>query len=293
MVASGDAVFHLPLERTDPANHGCGGGACSDIGIIELNGVANIFDSAGHRIDRPRLYDGSSEAGVENTFVGYGSWGIGSQGSNGGLFPSSGPRRAAGTNVINGFFESGKGIGTDFDAPALGNDSRIGRRIGRQRIGLVATTRRTVGDHCHHNGGSGSSYGFSSTGARVSRYIDWIESVYFDAQLWSWREGDVNGDGFVNGNGQHDPSSDDVAAFIAGWRQINTASSPNPADLNGDGIADLADWAILRANHSGGGRLNLATLLGNSQVPEPGTLGMATVGTLALVALAARRARRN
>ena len=123
---------HLPPERYDPDNFGCGGGACSDIALLEFDQSISIANSAGQPLEPPMIYDGDKEQGFENSFVGYGSWGIGSQGSDGGLFPSSGPRRAGATNVINGFFESSKGIGTSHDAPRYRQRAtgRIGRRAG-------------------------------------------------------------------------------------------------------------------------------------------------------------------
>ncbi|MCA9238019.1 MAG: hypothetical protein KDA44_21245, partial [Planctomycetales bacterium] len=260
----------------------------SDIGIIELSGIATIRDAQGAVVPRPLLYDGSGEQGVTNAFVGYGSWGIGSQGSNGGLFPSSGPRRAGGTNVINSLFESGKGIGTRFDAPGSAtagvNESAVasgdsGSAWWQQHDGrwaIIATT----------NVGSGTTYGTSSTGARVSRYIDWIESVYSDVQRWSVLLGDVNRDGFVRGNGLGDPAVDDFSAFILGWRQPNTAASPNHADLNGDGTADLADFWLLREALQSSGQAPIRAELLGVAVPEP------SASWLALSAAATWRRRR-
>ena len=170
-------IVHLPPERTDPETFGCGGGACSDIAVLELDGQINIQNGSGQAIAQPLIYDGDKEQGFENSFVGYGSWGIGSSGSNGGLSPSSGARRAGATNIINGFFESDKGIGTDFDAPGSDNarleESNVapgdsGSAWWQEHLGhwtIIATT----------NGFSNNgAYGGGSTGARASQYVDWI-----------------------------------------------------------------------------------------------------------------------
>ena len=58
---------------------------------------------------------------------------------------------------------------------------------------------------------------------------------------------DINGDGLVSGDGTGPFETDDVTAFVSLWLQPNTIDDPNPADLNLDGIANLADWAILNA----------------------------------------------
>ncbi|MGI9458169.1 MAG: dockerin type I domain-containing protein [Aeoliella sp.] len=260
---------YLPPERYDSANFGCGGGACSDIAIVQLPGQLSILDGGGKPVTRPLIYDGSGEQGVENSFVGYGSWGVGSLGSNGGLFPSSGPRRAGATNVINSIFESNKGMGATFHTPGTGDATAAESSVASgdsgsawwqqhdDRWAIIATT----------NGGSGTTYETFSTGARASQYVDWIESVYFDAQLWSVPVGDVNRDGVVDA----DLRNGDFAAFIDGWRQPNTAASPNHADLNGDGIADLADFGIYRQAvfDAGAGSISISALTG---VPEPSSV---------------------
>ena len=58
---------------------------------------------------------------------------------------------------------------------------------------------------------------------------------------------DINGDGLISGNGTGPFETDDVTAFMTFWLQPNTLDEPNPADLNLDGVANLADWAIVNA----------------------------------------------
>ena len=67
--------------------------------------------------------------------------------------------------------------------------------------------------------------------------------------------GDVNGDGFVNGTGTGPAATDDVSFFIAHWlneRRVNgfvigdLTSRTTLGDLNYDGRTSLADWNILR-----------------------------------------------
>ena len=106
--------------------------------------------------------------------------------------------------------------------------------------------------------------------------------------------GDATGEGSVLGDGTGDPSVDDVAFFVEHWgdeQVINGVfigdlnSRQNQADFNYDGVTDLADWFILRANHPTPGSLDLGALLNGSgsEVPEPSALvlsGLALCGYL-------------
>ncbi|MDC0935445.1 alkaline phosphatase family protein [Pirellulales bacterium] len=96
---------------------------------------------------------------------------------------------------------------------------------------------------------------------------------------------DINGDGMVSGDGSGMFQDDDVVAFISLWLTTGTPGNPNPADLNGDGIANLADWGILNAADPSMGSAILAALAGHS-VPEPST---AVMGFLLALQLIGRR----
>jgi hypothetical protein len=109
--------------------------------------------------------------------------------------------------------------------------------------------------------------------------------------------GDVNGDGAVNGTGTGPVGSDDVSFFIAHWldeRRVNNiligdiVSRTTLGDLNYDGRTSLADWHILRTAHVGGASLDLAALLGGN-VPEPSTTGLVVVTLLSLAGFLRRR----
>ena len=91
---------------------------------------------------------------------------------------------------------------------------------------------------------------------------------------------DINGDGVVFGDGTGPAASDDVTAFIALWLQPNTIESPNPADLNLDGIANLADWAILNAADAAMGQAAMQHL---SNAPEPSGAALIMLGLLVLM----------
>jgi hypothetical protein len=96
---------------------------------------------------------------------------------------------------------------------------------------------------------------------------------------------DINGDGFVQGDGTGSYEDDDVVAFISLWLQPNTAENPNPADFNFDGITDLSDWIFLNGFDPAMGQAILSAL----SVPEPTSLTL----TLALVGLLSVRCGRR
>ena len=122
VVASGIANFHVPPERVNrPPEFG---GALTDIGIIELSGLATLLGDSGQQILRPLIYDGNQEFATQMHFAGYGLWGIGSQGSDGSLFPSEGVRRASGTNTIDSIFEQSHGIAATYNAPRTGDATK-------------------------------------------------------------------------------------------------------------------------------------------------------------------------
>ena len=88
--------------------------------------------------------------------------------------------------------------------------------------------------------------------------------------------GDVNQDGFVQGNGTGPAADDDVTAFVQGW--LTTGHSTALAaythgDLNFDRITDIADWMVLNRLDPAMGSSILATLA----VPEPTCYGLMLV----------------
>jgi hypothetical protein len=278
-IVSGSATFHLPPERVAPPPGF--GGASTDIGILEFDGLADVLAPAGHSLLPAAIYDGNQELGSEVALVGYGSWGIGSAGSNGGLFPSSGPRRAGGTNVINNIFEQSHGISATFNAPGSGDftpaevaiaSGDSGSAWWQQHDGrwsIIGTT----------NGGSGNTYGTFSTAARASQYVDWIESIHPDVLLHSDLTAitaDINDDTMLN--------NDDVVAFVDHWLGASTAVNINPADLNVDGIVNLLDWAVLSEELAAVGlSISLEQAFASRQVPEPTALVQLLVALSALL----------
>ena len=121
---------------------------------------------------------------------------------------------------------------------------------------------------------------------------DWIASkIAATVPGGILKPGDVNRDGSVNGNGTGPVASDDVSAFIAGWRDRKVLQGAHNTvtagdwetwgwgDMDHDGVVGFSDWYILRANHEDPGSLNFASILG--AVPEPSSvllLGMSLLG---------------
>jgi hypothetical protein len=179
-IASGVGTYVLGPYRS-PIPSGMGG-ASTDIAIVTLPKKAQLVDEAGKAVPQPVIYDGDDELNQQVWFAGYGSWGTGIGESNGGYFPVAGPRRAAGPSTINSFFESNFGIGAGFSSSVGGDFST---RMASGDSG-AAWWQRHDGDWSIIATTNGHGTGYS-TGARVSKYADWIRSVYPDAKFASDR----------------------------------------------------------------------------------------------------------
>ncbi|MAT72493.1 MAG: hypothetical protein CMJ58_23570 [Planctomycetaceae bacterium] len=288
LVASGAGAVHVPPERVDrPAGYG---GASTDISILELPGLAAIRDDQGELIAPPLIYDGDEELGAVTTLAGYGSWGLGSTGSDGSLLPATGARRAAGNNVISAIIEQDHGVVAAFDAPgsdgalpteaavASGDSGSAWWQRHRDRWAIIATT----------NGGSGTTYGAISTGARVSQYADWIVSIYPDAQLWSQAvpAGDFDDDGDLD---------------AADWRVLRSGlftdmgdATPGEArllgDMNGDLVIDERDFTLFKNRYAQVNGAAAWAALHAATVPEPSS---AALVSLLLIAAAQSWPRRD
>jgi hypothetical protein len=107
--------------------------------------------------------------------------------------------------------------------------------------------------------------------------------------------GDVNLDGIVSGDGSGPMSSDDVAAFVAGWQYNNgtakgTITSWKNGDLNRDGRTNVADFLKLRgALNTSTSTATLSALLGGAAVPEPSAIFLILAGSAAIGFNARRR----
>lgn len=177
VIASGAGTAYVPPQRIQrPAGMG---GASTDIAILKLPARNPIVDATGKQVDRPILNDALDEKGRDVIFVGYGSWGVGANWW-GGYFPANGERRLYGRSRIDRTFELDYGIGASYQPvgpsqfwarTSFGDSGSAWWQIRDGRPVIIAT----------NNGGNDTL----STGARVSKYADWIKSVYPDARFLS------------------------------------------------------------------------------------------------------------
>ena len=103
--------------------------------------------------------------------------------------------------------------------------------------------------------------------------------------------GDLTGDNMVMGDGSGG-ANDDVAIFVDNWLTQNVVNEVVVGDLtsrnNGDydlnGTVDLFDWHVLRTTHVNGASLNLGALLAGRNVPEPASIVLFALATVAWAA---------
>ena len=117
------------------------------------------------------------------------------------------------------------------------------------------------GDNSDQLGEDGVAGGTNGAGGLNADGRDWgtfdlSTDNDFIASL-NLQDGDATGDGLVMGDGSGG-ENDDVAFFIDHYRDQQLLgdavvgdlnSRQNQADFNYDGLTDIADWLILRANH--------------------------------------------
>jgi hypothetical protein len=129
-------------------------------------------------------------------------------------------------------------------------------------------------------------YGDATAIIDLSYYRDEIFSI-IDANRNYSIMGDINLDGVVSGNGTGPATSDDVAAFAAGWQyqqSVGDIASWTRGDLNRDGRTDRRDFFLLRSalqsTGSAAGAMSLSAALGGAAegVPEPGAALLALLG---------------
>ncbi|WP_152624948.1 trypsin-like serine protease, partial [Xanthomonas sp. GPE 39] len=177
IIASGSGIAYVPPQRIS-VPRGMGG-ASTDVAVIKLPVVGQILDANERPVERPILNDYLDEVGRDVIFVGYGSWGVGTE-SNGGYWPEKGARRLYSRSRISEVFENDYGIDAQYDPQgpsaywartAPGDSGSAWWQIRNGKPVIIATT----------NGGSATK----STGARISKYADWIKSIYPEARFLS------------------------------------------------------------------------------------------------------------
>ncbi|KHN99833.1 peptidase S1 and S6, chymotrypsin/Hap [Metarhizium album ARSEF 1941] len=177
VIASGRGIAHVPPQRVKiPKGMG---GASTDVAILKLPTHSAMVDKNGKPLEPPVLNDQLDELGRDVIFVGYGSWGVGLDGS-GAYKPAQGERRLYGRSRIDSIFELEHGIAASYKpvgpSPfwarlAPGDSGSAWWQLRDDKAVIIATT----------NGGRS----VESTGARISKHIGWIRSVYPEARLSS------------------------------------------------------------------------------------------------------------
>jgi hypothetical protein len=183
LIASGGTIHTVPQRNNRPAGYG---GASTDLEILKLKKIAEYRDKNGKKVVKPVLYDGSAEKGLPVEFVGYGSWGVNVT-SNGGYFPTSGQRRLTSMSVIDSIFEQDHGIGAGYEP--VKESEKWGRTASGDSGSAWWQTHQNIKTIIAVTNGGGER---SSTGARVSQYIDWIKSVYPEVDVLSEHAFDWN-----------------------------------------------------------------------------------------------------
>lgn len=130
---------------------------------------------------------------------------------------------------------------------------------------------------------------------RVAGSADTVQLYGLDLMAEDYfRAGDVNLDGLLS-TGSGDPTTDDVAAFIAGWRTVlptdDDITAWNKGDLDLNRVSDLNDWILLRNafNETQNSAFALALASGTWAVPEPTSRMLSALAVAALIALRGRR----
>ncbi|WP_176091442.1 trypsin-like serine peptidase [Burkholderia ambifaria] len=189
-VASGEGDAFLPFERLDPAV-ARPGSASTDLALVRLPRRASILGSDGAPVSPPVLYDGNTETGLPVTFVGYGQWGSGTPGCRSDFLSDDVlARRMAGGSVVNRLIERDHAIEAGFNPVTGGAQwARTARGDGgapwwQRQLGfdtVVAVSSSTDNAAAVRD----SPFPARSVGVRLSRYAEWIRSVFSSARFLS------------------------------------------------------------------------------------------------------------
>jgi uncharacterized protein (TIGR03382 family) len=207
--------------------------------------------------------------------------------------------------MLTSFDQPGQGGALPFESQAVGGDSgsAVFYKNGSQwQLAGIVNSTLIYNNQAVLYGVYGDATTFSDLSYYNKPYQGSICDVMKSCGNYSV-VGDVNLDGVVSGNGTGPAGTDDVTAFVAGWRYDNSAGAGDylswtHGDMNHDGKTNVNDFILLRGALNGqisgtalnslfGGHLPIDGM-GNA-VPEPCSGSLAAVA----VALLAWRTRRR
>lgn len=208
-----------------------------------------------------------------------------------------------GRNVITYLTVFDESSSNPFEAQAVGGDSGSSvfyKRGGQwEMVGTVVANLLYSGQSWSgfNQANALAMYGNATAFADLSNYRNQILSIMSSDYSIA---GDVNLDGVVSGNGTGPASSDDITAFVAGWRYNNgtglgNITSWSKGDLNRDGKVDAADFFKLRQAFGATGSAavafdSLMTGMLGVAIPEPST-GLLCLFAVTMLGSTRRRGR--
>jgi hypothetical protein len=193
-VASGNGEYVLPPNRLAVRKSTAlfaSRALATDLAMLKLPKVsqksqteptgATIVDPQGKPVTPPILYDGGDEIGHPIHFAGYGRWDAGDDDTYScaasAIFPAEGVRRAAGASHVDGFYAGDAGtLFAPFSLKGVGESAKYWARLAVGDDGTALWQNQ--GGLWTIAGVANASARSMTSGARVSRHIDWIRSVY-------------------------------------------------------------------------------------------------------------------
>ncbi len=211
-------------------------------------------------------------------------------------------------SMMSTFDQPGQNGALTYEAQAVGGDSgsSVFYKNGSQwQLAGIVNSTLIYNNQVVTNGIYGDATTFTDLSYYNTPYQGSICDVMKSCGNYS-AVGDVNLDGIVSGNGTGPAQSDDVTAFVAGWKYNNGAGAGDylswtHGDMNHDGQTDVSDFLIVRSALNGeisgaaltalfGANVPQFPIDGAGIVPEP-PIASLILSALAGLALAARRKR--
>ncbi len=187
-------------------------------------------------------------------------------------------------------------VGGDSGGSVFYNRSGQWELVGVVNANLIYPGQSVLG--VFNSSNSLAIYGNATAFADLSSYRNEILSI-MNAHADYSVAGDVNLDGLVTGDGTGPTATDDISAFVQGWRYDNGTGQGNilswsKGDLNHDGKVNASDFFKLRQAFGATGSsatsfTALATAMLGIAVPEPSTAVLLLLAAGSFLATARRR----